>query len=114
MSDADLGGRCLEELKRLGAIPPESTLIDTFSRTLPCVYPVYDHGWKQAFECAFRWLDRTENLYMVGRTALFMHCNIDHCMWMALELAKHLLNSPENKQLWSQQLAQFTAYRVRE
>jgi hypothetical protein len=51
---------------------------------------------------------------MLGRTALFMHCNIDHGMWMALELAKHLLNSPEDKKRWGQQLARFTAYRVRE
>jgi protoporphyrinogen oxidase len=114
MSDGDLGARCLAELKRLGAIPPGSELINTFSRMLPCVYPVYDHGWKQAFERAFQRLDRTENLYMVGRTALFMHCNIDHCLWMALELAKHLLHSPGDKQAWNQQLAHFTAYRVRE
>jgi protoporphyrinogen oxidase len=113
-SDADLSARCLSELKRLGAIAPQTRLISSFSRTLPCVYPVYDHFWKQNFECAFQRLNQTENLYMVGRTALFMHCNIDHCMLMALELANHLRQRTNDKQAWTEHLARFTAYRVRE
>jgi hypothetical protein len=50
---------------------------------------------------------------MIGRTALFMHCNIDHCILMAIELAKHLKRN-ENKRAWTAKLAEFTAYRVRE
>jgi protoporphyrinogen oxidase len=114
MSDAELSARCLADLKRLGAVAPATEIVDSFSRTLRCVYPVYDRHWKPAFERVFDRLDRTENLYMIGRTALFMHCNIDHCMLMALELAKHLEHSPEDKPMWTKQLAGFTKYRVRE
>jgi protoporphyrinogen oxidase len=114
MSDADLSARCLAELKQLGVIAPEIRLIRSFSRVLPCVYPVYDHFWKRGFERAFKQVDEAENLYLVGRTALFMHCNLDHCMLMALELAKHLRRDMNDKQAWTAQLARFTAYRVRE
>jgi protoporphyrinogen oxidase len=113
MSDGDLAVRCIEDLRRLN-IAWATQMISSFTRTLPGVYPIYDHHWKGAFERAYHQLDRTENLYMIGRSALFLHCNIDHCMLMALELAKHLAGSPLDKLAWAKQLARFTSYRVRE
>jgi hypothetical protein len=110
----ELSARCLQDLKRLNAVPSTTQLLKGFSRVLRYVYPVYDLHWRDGFDRAYSLLDRAENLYMVGRTALFMHCNIDHCMLMALELAKHLERSPEDKASWNAQLARFTAYRIRE
>ena len=112
--EGDISSRCLADLKRLNAVPPETKILKSFSRILRCVYPVYDLHWKGGFDRAYNLLDRTENLYMVGRTALFMHCNVDHCMMMALELAKHLEHRPEDKPAWTADLARFTAYRIRE
>jgi hypothetical protein len=113
MSETDLTVRCLDDLRRLNIVLPATELISSFTRTLPGVYPIYDRHWKAAFEPAYKRLDRTENLYMIGRSALFLHCNIDHCMLMALELAKHLAR-PRDKLVWAGQLARFTAYRIRE
>jgi UDP-galactopyranose mutase len=114
MSEADMTVRCLKDLRRLDIVLPATEIISSFTRTLPGVYPIYDHHWKAAFELAYQRLDCTENLYMIGRSALFLHCNIDHCMLMALELARHLAGCPRDKLAWSRQLARFTAYRIRE
>jgi UDP-galactopyranose mutase len=78
------------------------------------VYPVYDVGWKERFERFYSQLDVVENLYMVGRTALFLHCNIDHCMSMALALARHLSEGPGLKADWNRIRSAFADYRVRE
>ena len=112
--EAEISKRCLSDLKRLNAVPPSTQLLKSFSRTVHDVYPVYDLEWKKGFERAYSLLDRTENLYMIGRTALFMHCNIDHCMLMALELAKHLEQRLGEKGAWTTELSRFTKYRVRE
>lgn len=112
--EPELSARCLADLKRLNVVPSTTRLLRSFSRTLSCVYPVYDLHWKERFDHAYNLLDRIENLYMVGRTALFMHCNIDHCMLMALELARHLAHRAEDKRPWAADLARFTAYRIRE
>ena len=57
---------------------------------------------------------RLDNLYMIGRTALFLHCNIDHCMAMAVRLAEHLQGGRDDKREWDRVLQGFFDYRVRE
>jgi protoporphyrinogen oxidase len=114
MSDADISARCLADLKKLRIVPPATTVDRYYSRTLKQVYPIYDHGWQQRFDKVYYRLDAVDNLYMIGRSALFMHCNIDHCMLMAIELADHLSGSEPRKALWQQKAKNFLRYRIRE
>jgi hypothetical protein len=51
---------------------------------------------------------------MIGRGALFLHCNIDHCMLMAIKLAQYLSHGPENKKEWDTIRQDCFNYRVRE
>ena len=115
MSDEQLTRRCVAGLQRFGILrQPLTTKVEGFSRKLKNVYPVYDLGWKERFERIYQGLNRIENLYMIGRSALFLHCNIDHCMLMALKLAQHLSNGHQSKDRWENVRKDFFHYRVRE
>jgi hypothetical protein len=93
---------------------PATGPAEFFSRKIRNVYPIYDLGWKERFDKIYQRLNGLENLYMIGRTALFLHCNIDHCMLMALKLAHYLSNGYESKKEWDAIRQGFFNYRVRE
>jgi protoporphyrinogen oxidase len=115
MTDERLAERCTAELQKVGILRrPVTGPGEFFSRKVPNVYPVYDLGWKERFDKIYQRLNGLENLYMIGRTALFLHCNIDHCMLMALKLARYLSNGYDNKQEWDAIRQDFFNYRVRE
>jgi protoporphyrinogen oxidase len=115
MPDEQLAELCLSALQRLGILrQPAAGGVEFFSRKLRNVYPVYDLGWRERFERIYQRLNAIDNLYLIGRTALFLHCNIDHCMLMALKLAQHLTNGHPSKNGWDQTRQEFFDYRVRE
>jgi len=115
MPDERLAGQCIVQLRELGILRPEaSNGYEFFCRKIPNVYPVYDVGWKERFNKVYSRLNSVNNLYMIGRTALFLHCNIDHCMSMALQLAKYLACRPKDKEGWAKILQGFFEYRVHE
>jgi len=113
--DEQLLQRCIPALQRAGILrsPAGDTRV-LFSMKLRTVYPVYDLGWKERFSRIYRRLEAVHNLYLVGRTALFLHCNIDHCMTMALEVSRHLMNGRPDTVGWKRTQQRFFAYRVRE
>jgi protoporphyrinogen oxidase len=114
-SDEQLAERCIPALQRAGILrtPAGDTRV-LCSIKLKTVYPVYELGWRERFGRIYRRLDAIPNLYLVGRTALFLHCNIDHCMTMALEVSRHLLNGRPDKVAWTRAQQRFFAYQVRE
>ncbi len=114
MPDAELAALTVRELRRFGILRAEGQgAAECFSRKVKNVYPVYDLGWKERFEKVYGRLHAVRNLYLVGRGALFLHCNIDHCILMALKLAEHLA-SGESKEKWDETRQGFFDYRVRE
>jgi protoporphyrinogen oxidase len=114
-SDERLGDRCIALLQQFGILraPAKDTRV-LFSTKLRTVYPVYDLGWRERFDRIFRRLDSVVNLYQVGRTALFLHCNIDHAMTMGLEVSRHLRDEATTKEEWNRVQRGFADYRVRE
>lgn len=114
-TDEDLSRVCLAALVRLGIIQgPHEERPECFSVRLRGVYPIYELGWKERFERVYNRLDGIGNLYMAGRSALFLHCNIDHCMLMALKVADHLVSGGSKTEAWQSVQQKFLLYRVRE
>ena len=102
-------------LQKLGILrTPARDVATVFARKDEKVYPVYDLGWKGRFDAIYDRLNRLNNLYTIGRGALFLHCNIDHCMLMAIKLAQHLEHNRGNKDQWETTRRDFFDYRVRE
>jgi protoporphyrinogen oxidase len=115
MPDEQLARQCVTELEKLGILHrPATGEPKFFFRKVRNVYPIYDLGWKERFDKIYERLNGLENLYLIGRTALFLHCNIDHCMLMAIKLARHLSNGHESKKEWDAIRQDFFSYRVRE
>jgi protoporphyrinogen oxidase len=116
MTDERLAAVCVDQLRRVGLLRPTASAgeAEFFSKRLRNVYPVYEKGWRERFDLVFGRLNRLENLYMIGRGALFLHCNLDHCMAMALKLARHLEAAPRDKGEWDRGQREFFDYRVRE
>jgi protoporphyrinogen oxidase len=113
MPEDRLAELCVAELQRLGLLrSPAVDRAEYFSKRLKNVYPLYKLGWRDSFERIYRRLNSIPNLYLIGRSALFLHCNIDHCMAMALKLAGHLSNGHHEKTDWDQVSREFFSYQV--
>ncbi len=91
MEDEALAALCISDLRELKILCPQPKgASEYFSHKIKNLYPVYELGWKDKLEEALRRFGLIKNLYLVGRPALFLHCNVDHCMAMALKLARFL------------------------
>jgi protoporphyrinogen oxidase len=95
LPDHALGELVHKELVATGVLggqarPP----VEVRTVRLADVYPVYDLGWRERWAAALAELRHHENLHLVGRSALFLHCNVDHCMTMARRLSERLLAAP--------------------
>jgi|SRR5215469_6249918 len=113
-ADDRLVTSCIKELQRVRILrTPGSSEVECFSKKLRAVYPVYDLGWKERFNRICDRVNSIENLYLIGRTALFLHCNIDHCITMALTLSKHL-EANHSRDEWKRIQQGFFDYHVHE
>lgn len=113
--DGELASLCLAELTDLGLLPPVRLDECVFiTQRLTDVYPVYKRGWKDSLIHVLNRMDSISNLHLLGRPAFFLHCNIDHCMAMALRLSE-LLSLEENPgEKWKSLRPEFQDYSVRE
>jgi protoporphyrinogen oxidase len=105
MEDEVLAGLCISNLRELKILSskPRGTS-EYFSRKIKNLYPVYEIGWKEKLEKALHRFNSIKNLYIVGRPALFLHCNVDHCMAMALKLARFLSAEEVSREDWERSL----------
>lgn len=115
MPDAELMKRVQHELIELKIVKSNSTLnVDRSAiYNIPYVYPVYQIGWSQHLKSIFSFLDSVKNLIVTGRTGLFLHCNIDHCIKMGLDTADFLLSSEPSLESWRSIKKGFYRYNVR-
>jgi protoporphyrinogen oxidase len=105
MEDKVIAARCISDLRKLKILSLESRgASEHFSHKIKNLYPVYEFGWKENLEKAIRRFNLIKNLYFVGRPALFLHCNVDHCMAMALKLARFLSAEDGVREDWERSL----------
>lgn len=114
MEDSKLLEICLDELQRSDILPNEHTVQDYFTMKHEKTYPIYKKGWDKDFDSYYNDLNQYENLYLIGRNSLFLHCNIDHCMTQALELSRHLLSEKESKEEWLQKADAYFKHHARD
>lgn len=106
MEDKVIAGRCISDLRKLNILSLESQgATEHFSHKIKNLYPVYEFGWKENLDKALRRFNLIKNLYFVGRPALFLHCNVDHCMAMALKLARFLSVENGLREEWERTLS---------
>jgi len=115
VSDGALSELCLTELRKIKILRKEVfNVAEVFSVKEKFVYPVYELEWNQKFCRVYDALNSIRNLYMVGRSALFLHCNIDHCMAMGMRLARLFAAGQCSKETWARQTKKFSEFKIRE
>lgn len=101
MEDGALARLCIRDLRELKILSVKpGGRSEYYSRKIKNLYPVYELGWREKLEKALHRFNLIENLYPVGRPALFLHCNVDHCMAMALKLARFLSAEGGSSEDW--------------
>jgi protoporphyrinogen oxidase len=88
MPDDELGRLCFQDLVKARVIAERARVRRVLSRQLDKAYPVYALGWRSRWEGIRAELRPFTNLFSIGKRALFLQCNIDHCMIQALRLAE--------------------------
>ena len=105
--------KSLSELSQL-KILQEPTILGSFSKRISNVYPIQESDWKEKFLAAYNQTNHASNLYLIGRAALFLHCNIDHAMTMGLRLASHLTDPSQTRDAWEETVKSFFSFKVRD
>jgi protoporphyrinogen oxidase len=93
----DLGGR---EMERIGIIERSAVLDATVIR-MPKTYPAY-FGTYDRFEEIRRFVDRYENLFLLGRNGMHRYNNQDHSMLTAMVAVDNIVAAVRDKSnVWS-------------
>ncbi len=98
--DAEMAELAKDELHRIGIIDRERVLDWTVIR-MPKAYPAY-FGTYSRFGEVREYLDRFENLFLVGRNGMHKYNNQDHSMLTAMVAVDNLIAGIQDKSsIWS-------------
>lgn len=116
MPDEEIFDICKKELLAASVLKEkaENTTL-CFSFKLKNVYPIYKLDGKNLFTKKYEYLNSFENLFLAGRNALFLQCNMDHCMRMGLRLVDLLSqeNVKNKKGKWVEMSEDFFKFQLR-
>ena len=98
-SDKDLINFAIDEVARIGILKPEEVR-DSCAFRVPKTYPAY-FGTYERFDEIIRYMDRYENLFLVGRNGMHKYNNQDHSMLTAMVSVDNILAGVTDKSnLW--------------
>jgi protoporphyrinogen oxidase len=101
VSESELVELCVADLIKTGILDHKPSIKKHFSIKLEKAYPVYTIGWKVKFSKMHSHLMGLDNVFLLGRCGLFLHCNIDHNISQARALADFIKkNWCFNKDSW--------------
>ena len=94
-SDRDLVALATEETAKIGIIDPRAVLDGTVIR-MPKAYPAY-FGSYDRFDELRDWIDRFDNLYLIGRNGMHRYNNMDHSMLTAMVAVDNVVEGRVDK-----------------
>ncbi|GAH18229.1 unnamed protein product, partial [marine sediment metagenome] len=90
----------VDELARIGIIEKEDVLDSTVSR-MPKAYPAY-FGTYDQFHVIRDFIDKFENLFLIGRNGMHRYNNQDHSMLTAMTAVQNIINNAKTKEnIWN-------------
>jgi protoporphyrinogen oxidase len=95
MPDDDFINMAVDELEKVGIII-KSDLIDSTIIKMADTYPVY-FGTYERFGELRDFLDKIENLYLIGRSGMHRYNNSDHSMLTAITAVKNISEGRKDK-----------------
>jgi protoporphyrinogen oxidase len=96
--DAALVTLASEELARIGLARRES-IVDGCVLRMPKAYPIYDDTYAAAVDTLKTYLQRFENLHLVGRNGMHKYNNQDHSMLTAILAVENIFGARHD--LWA-------------
>jgi protoporphyrinogen oxidase len=99
-SDPEFVRFAIDELAKIGVIDPSDVLDSTIIR-VPKTYPAYFGSYDRFAELR-SYLDRFENLFLVGRNGMHRYNNQDHSMLTAMTAVDNIIAGVTSKEnLWA-------------
>lgn len=99
MRDADFSNFAIDELVKIGVIDKENVL-DSVVIRMPKAYPAY-FGSYENFDKIRDFVDKFENLFLIGRNGMHRYNNMDHSMLSAMQAVENISNGTKTKQnIW--------------
>lgn len=86
------------DIRKSGLLGPAKVL-DGYVYKIQKSYPVYQRGFKDKVKKIQEFLDKTENLYAIGRNGAFKYNNQDHSIFMGILVAENIDANAKNN-LW--------------
>ncbi len=98
-SDAEIAKVAIGEVAKIGILKPEEVR-DSCVFRVPKTYPAY-FGTYDRFDEIVKYMDRFENLFLVGRNGMHKYNNQDHSMLTAMVAVDNIVHGIKSKQnLW--------------
>jgi protoporphyrinogen oxidase len=92
MADEDLIAKAQREITHLGLVQP-GAFLDAKVVRMPKAYPVYDTSYQRGLATVRRYLDKVENLQLIGRNGMHRYNNQDHSMLTGIFAARNVLGA---------------------
>jgi protoporphyrinogen oxidase len=99
-SDADFIKFAIDELAKIDIIKKENVLDSTIVRVKKA-YPAYFGSYSQ-FDTIRKFVDKFENLFLIGRNGMHKYNNQDHSMLTAMAAVENIINNVKSKDnIWA-------------
>jgi protoporphyrinogen oxidase len=98
MADEDLIELATQEIEQLGLVDKRLIVDGTVVR-MPKAYPVYDEDYAKHLQIVRGFLDKLQNIQLVGRNGMHKYNNQDHSMLTAMAAVENIRGG--NFDLWS-------------
>ena len=98
-NDQNLHDLCSKDLISCGFIKDKSEIIDFKVIRVPKCYPIYTGNYKDELFSVQNFIDKIDDLQLIGRYGSFKYNNQDHSILMGLLSSKNIINNTSNT-LW--------------
>jgi len=100
LSDEDMTKLAIGEIDKIGIVNAED-VVDSHVVRVPKTYPAY-FGSYDRFDVIRNYIDRFENLFLIGRNGMHKYNNQDHSMLTAMTAVENIVNGVRSKDnIWA-------------
>lgn len=99
MKDNEIINLAMSELFKIGIVK-NPQFIDGFTVKIPYAYPMYTGSYKQDLQILKEFIDKIENLQVIGRCGMHRYNNMDHSMLTGIYAAQNILKGRKDYNLW--------------
>ncbi|MBU1122033.1 MAG: NAD(P)/FAD-dependent oxidoreductase [Candidatus Omnitrophota bacterium] len=89
-----------DELLKLGLFSDLAVVDDGFVVRVPYAYPVYTGSYNEDMKVLREYIDKIDNLQMVGRCGMYRYNNMDHSMITGMYAAVNIIKGRKKYNIW--------------